>query len=255
MLAQPTYRPRDAEHAVLHTVINEHLETFLREAIERGNGAGLPRFVEDEFREYLTCGVLAHGFARLRCDDCGLNRLLPFSCKGRGFCPSCGGRRMTERAAHAVDAVLPRVPVGQWVLSLPHWLRYMLAWDHGLCRAVLAVYVHALLGFQRRRAGRLGVPDGRSGSLTVIQRFGNRRSYCDLLHEQSLDRLVRAVQGRRNGAARRSSLAAVSSAISSHHTRRCAWKSLRSPGTSPRLTQARITSIVTPKRVAAPATE
>jgi len=172
MLAQPTYRPRDAEHAVLHAVINEHLETFLREAIERGNGSGLPRFVEDEFREFLTCGVLAHGFARLRCDDCGLNRLLPFSCKGRGFCPSCGGRRMTERAAHAVDAVLPRAPVRQWVLSLPHWLRYMLAWDHGLCRTVLAVYVHALLGFQRQRALRLGVPDGRSGSLTVIQRFG-----------------------------------------------------------------------------------
>ena len=48
---------------------------------------------------------------------------------------------MTERAAHAVDAVLPRVPVRQWVLSLPHWLRYLLAWDHGLCRAVLGVDV------------------------------------------------------------------------------------------------------------------
>ncbi len=39
--------------------------------------------------------------------------LVPFSCKGRGFCPSCGGRRMTELAAHLVDAVLPRVPVRQ----------------------------------------------------------------------------------------------------------------------------------------------
>ena len=170
--ALPTYRPRDAEHTVLHTVIREHLETFLRETTERGDGAGLPRFVEQEFREFLTCGILAHGFARLRCDDCGLEHLLPFSCKGRGFCPSCGGRRMTERAAHAVDAVLPPVPVRQWVLSLPHWLRYVLAWDHGLCRAVLAAYVRALLGFQRQRARRLGVRDGQSGTLTVIQRFG-----------------------------------------------------------------------------------
>jgi hypothetical protein len=170
--ALPTYRPRDAEHTVLHTVIREYLETFLRETTERGEGSGLPRFVEQEFREFLTCGILAHGFARLRCDDCELEHLLPFSCKGRGFCPSFGGRRMTERAAHAVDAVLPPVPVRQWVLSLPHWLRYVLAWDHGLCRAVLAVYVQALLGFQRRRARRLGVREGRSGSLTVIQRFG-----------------------------------------------------------------------------------
>jgi Transposase zinc-binding domain len=169
--ALPTYRPRDAEHTVLHTVIREYLETFLRETTERGEGSGLPRFVEQEFREFLTCGILAHGFARLRCDGCELEHLLPFSCKGRGFCPSCGGRRMTERTAHLVDAVLPNVPVRQWVLSLPHWLRYVLAWDHGLCRAVLGVYVQVLLGFQRRRARRLGVRTGRSGSLTVIQRF------------------------------------------------------------------------------------
>ena len=58
-----------------------------------------------------ACGVLAHGFARLRCTDCALERLVPFSCKGRGFCPSCGGRRMTEAAAHLVEVVLPRVPV------------------------------------------------------------------------------------------------------------------------------------------------
>jgi hypothetical protein len=47
-------------------------------------------FVEQEFRDFLTCGVLAHGFARLRCADCAFERLVPFSCKGRGFCPSCG---------------------------------------------------------------------------------------------------------------------------------------------------------------------
>ena len=34
-------------------------------------------------------------------------------CKRSGFCPRCGGRPMTERAAHAVVAVLPRAPVRQ----------------------------------------------------------------------------------------------------------------------------------------------
>ncbi len=240
---------------MLHAVVREHLDPFLREVSARGDGARLPRFVEQEFRDFLTCGVLARGFARLRCAGCAFERLVPLSCKGRGFCPSCGGRRMMERAAHLVDAVLPGVLVRQWVLTLPHRLRYLLAWDHGLTRAVLGVYARVLLDCYRRRARPRGMPDGQTGAVTAIQRFGYRHSYCDLLHEQSLDRLVRAVQGRRNGAARRSSLAAVSSAISSHHTRRCAWKSLRSAGTSPRLPQARITSIVTPKRLAAPATE
>jgi hypothetical protein len=98
--ASSTYRPRDAEHSVLHTVIREHLDLFLREVSDRGDGGGLPRFVEQEFRQFLTCGVLAHGFARVRCERCTFERLVPFSCKGRGFCPSCGGRRMTERPAH-----------------------------------------------------------------------------------------------------------------------------------------------------------
>ena len=154
-----------------------------------------------------------------------------------------------------MDAVLPWVPVRQWVLTVPYRLRYQMSWNHGLSRAVLGVYTRVLGDVYTRGARERGIAGGQTGMVTALQRAGYRRSYCDLLHEQSLDRLLRAVQGRRNGAARRSSLAAVSSAISSHHTRRCAWKSLRSPGTSPRLTQARITSIVTPNRLAAPATE
>ena len=50
-----------------------------------------------------------------------------------------GGRRMAERAAHLVDHMFPPVGVRQWVLSFPHRLRYLLAWDHALCRAVVFV--------------------------------------------------------------------------------------------------------------------
>jgi hypothetical protein len=52
-------------------------------------------------------------------------KLVVFSCKRRGFCPSCGGRRMAQTAAHLVDHILPRVPVRQGVLSLPIPLRYL----------------------------------------------------------------------------------------------------------------------------------
>ena len=170
--ARRSYQPRHAEASVLHIVIRGHLDNFLRAAADRADGAGLPAFVAREFHKFLTCGVLAHGFARVRCEGCALERLVPFSCKGRGFCPSCGGRRMTERAAHLVDEVLPPVPVRQWVLTLPYRLRYLLAWDHGLSRAVLAVHARALLDFYRDQARSHGIPDGRTGTLTVIQRFG-----------------------------------------------------------------------------------
>jgi hypothetical protein len=44
---------------------------------------------------------------------------MAFSCKGRGVCPSCNTRRMAETAAHLTDHVFPRLPVRQWVLSVP----------------------------------------------------------------------------------------------------------------------------------------
>lgn len=63
-----TYQPRDTEHSVLHAVIREHLEPFLREASARGDGHGLPRFIEQEFREFLRveCWRMAHAASASR---------------------------------------------------------------------------------------------------------------------------------------------------------------------------------------------
>jgi hypothetical protein len=60
---------------------------------------------------------------------------------------------MTERAAHLVDAVLPWVPVRQWVLTMPYRLRYQMAWNHGLSRAVLRVYTRAPRRVRARHSG------------------------------------------------------------------------------------------------------
>ena len=54
---------------------------------------------------------LEHGFLRVRCEDCHHERLVAFSCKRRGICPSCGARRMAEGAALLVDDVLPHQPI------------------------------------------------------------------------------------------------------------------------------------------------
>jgi hypothetical protein len=60
--ARHTHIRRRPEQTVLHQVVREHLETFLAETRLRGTGEGLPRFVERELREFLTCGVMARGF-------------------------------------------------------------------------------------------------------------------------------------------------------------------------------------------------
>lgn len=171
----------------MYQIVLDHFETFRSQAASIRDGEGLPGFVEQEFRDFLRCGRLAGGFAQFRCGACGLDRLVPISCKGRGFCPSCGGRRMAEHAARLVDHVFPDVPVRQWVLSLPHRLRYRLAWDHDLCRAVVAVYMHAVLGWLRRRACSDDVTDGRGGGAAVIQGFGGALSLNLHIHALVLD--------------------------------------------------------------------
>src|SRR5712671_7435978 len=98
------YRRREPERTLLHATVRAHWKTFLAEMEERGEaGANLPWFVAGEFERYLGCGMLANGFARVRCQACGDELLVAFSCKGRGFCPSCTSRRMHDTAAHLVN--------------------------------------------------------------------------------------------------------------------------------------------------------
>jgi hypothetical protein len=113
---EAVYTPRQASESLLYGVVSEHLETFLARQEQRDRT--VPKFVEREFRSFLECGIPAHGFLRVHCDECGRDRLVPFSCKGRGFCESCGARRMADTASHLVDRVFPEVPVRQWVLTL-----------------------------------------------------------------------------------------------------------------------------------------
>jgi hypothetical protein len=180
------YVPRRPEESVLHGVVSEQLLTFLASAERRART--VPRLVERELRNFLECGVLAHGFPKVHCDACGRDRLVPFSCKGRGFCPSCGERRMADTAAHLVDRVLPRVAVRQWVLTFPFALRYRLAYDSALTSDVLRIFVRAVFASMRRRARmRRPIATPRCGAVTFVQRFGGALNLNVHFHTLVLD--------------------------------------------------------------------
>src|SRR6266849_7642011 len=85
---------------------------------------------------HLQCSFLAYGFLRLGCDTCKKEVLLAFSCKRRGFCPSCAGRHMAQTAAHLVERVIPWVPTLQWVVSVPVPLRYWMSASRDLTAQV-----------------------------------------------------------------------------------------------------------------------
>lgn len=169
----PSYARRRPEESVLYQTIAEHLETFLALCNGDSNKKSLPDYVRQEFYEFRKCGVLAHGFLRVRCGDCRHEKLVGFSCKRRGFCPSCGGRRMADTSAYLVDEVFPKVPVRQWVLSFPIPLRYLMASNSKVLTNVLAITLRAITGLIRRKARAQGEEGPlECGAVTLVQRFG-----------------------------------------------------------------------------------
>ena len=170
----PGYFRHRPEETVLYRLVEEHYPAFAaaREAV----GRPLPKHVGDEFEAYLKCGRLEHGFLRVRCSDCHAEKLVAFSCKKRGFCPSCGGRRMAETAALLADEVLPRKPLRRWVLSLPFALRFLVATDAEALTRVLGIVYRAISGFILGKA-KLTRAEGDTGAVTLIQRFGSALNF------------------------------------------------------------------------------
>ena len=109
------------------------------------------------------------GFLRVRCESCHDERLVAFSCKKRGLCPSCGARRMADSAALLVDEVVPHQPMRQLspgmacsramqeqlprVLSVPFPLRFLLASQPAVMGRVLGIVYRAITTHLTRKTG------------------------------------------------------------------------------------------------------
>ncbi len=78
--------------------------------------------VERVLRGGVKCGDVAQGFARAWCETCRLSYLIPYSCRGRSFCPSCEKKRSILWAEWLREEVLEPVPHGHVVLTVPRLL-------------------------------------------------------------------------------------------------------------------------------------
>ena len=81
-----------------------------------------------------------------------------------GVCPSCNTRRMVETAAHLTDHVLPRLPVRQWVLSVPKRLRYFMQRDGAVLNMVLRILATPKPRFPAGHRAKPAVPLPRRGA-------------------------------------------------------------------------------------------
>jgi hypothetical protein len=80
---------------------------------------------------------------------------------------------MCDTAAHLVDNVFPEVPVRQWVVTFPFNLRYLFAYNKKAITKALEVVIRAINRHYIVKGRLEGVGKGRSGSVTLIQRFGS----------------------------------------------------------------------------------
>jgi hypothetical protein len=164
------YRPRSPRASPLYRCVEDHAEE-LREA------GHIHRRVEDETLErFLDCGDLHKGFARVHCDQCGHEYLLPFSCKTRCFCPSCHQKRTLIYGEWVEEEVLAAVPHRQYVFTVPKVLRGAFHQRHRLgelCRIV---------GRLLTEAYREADPDAQPGFILFVQTFGDLVTFHPHIH-------------------------------------------------------------------------
>jgi hypothetical protein len=180
-LACARHRPKDTR---LYRLVEQHYPAFVAHLSEQGKA--LPPYVEQEFEAYLKCCRLEHGLLRVHCQSCHFERLVAFSCKRRGFCSSCGARRMAETAALLAVEVLPALPLRKWVISLPFALRFLFAARPDALAKALEIIYRLIPMHLAHKAG-LTDREAATGAVTLVQRFGSALNLNIHLHMLCLD--------------------------------------------------------------------
>jgi ribosomal protein S27E len=164
----------------VYRVVFHHFERFLSEYESRFEKEYVyfRPIVQEVVERYLDCGNPRSGFARIRCPDCRAEQLLTFSCKTRGFCPSCHAKRLETWGKWTGETLLLDVPHRQVVFTIPKTLRIFFKFRRKLlgelCRSAvktLTVYFGALTGEELA-----------PGIIVAVQTFGDRINFHPHLH-------------------------------------------------------------------------
>ena len=176
-LALPTervpavYKPRQPRKTALYQLMEAHYEdvkALWEDRFEKTYGRWRG-FTDHAVWRYLDCGIEEAGFARIKCRDCGRERLLTLSCKQRGICPSCDAKRAAAFAAFLQDELLENVGHSMWTFTIPKMLRpYFM--HHRELLADLARLAYETI--QELMAEAVGDPRARPGVVAVPQTFG-----------------------------------------------------------------------------------
>jgi len=175
------YTPRSPRKSQYYRCVEanfEELERVWGDRYQSRYGFWRP-YVMDVIYKYLGCGDLHQGFARVKCDECHHEYLLPFSCKRRYFCPSCHQKRVVEFGEFLYSEVLKQVPHRQWVFSIPKRLRPYFMYDRKLLPKLSLCAWKVLSCYLKH-----GVSDEEAmpGAAIAVQTFGDFLNFNPHLH-------------------------------------------------------------------------
>jgi len=139
------YRPRHLERTVLYRVLFHHYEHFL--------GEYESRFEKEE-------------------------RLLMFSCRTRGCCPSCHAKRLEGWGEWVKEELLLNVPHRQVVFTIPKMLRIFFKYNRRLLGSLCPCALRSLTLYFKVLTGSELMP----GVIAAIQTFGDRINLHPHLH-------------------------------------------------------------------------
>ena len=180
-----TYVRRRPELTPCYKIVQGHLSTFIHD--REIEGRPLPEYVIKEFEAYLHCGIPAWGFLRLVCKSCQREKIVAFSCKKRGFCPSCCAKRRSEAATHLVENILPMVPYRQFVVSFPIPMRYWLHTNKKLFAKIYRIIIKEIHGYYKTKALSVGIKSPMPGTICFTQRWGSALNLNPHLHILACD--------------------------------------------------------------------
>ncbi|MBE0575555.1 MAG: transposase [Desulfuromonadales bacterium] len=175
------YHPRQPQQSTLWKLLDAHYATFERDYEQTfRKGYGYRRaVVAYVVRDYLKCGDLREGFARVRCPDCCHEYLLTFSCKGRWFCSSCHAKKVVQFGDLLGSTILSPLPHRQYVFTLPKILRVYFRYDRKLLTKLCQCANRCL---HRYFKAALNAKTSQLGTVTAIQIFGDYGRWHPHLH-------------------------------------------------------------------------
>jgi hypothetical protein len=182
------YRRRHPERADYYRIIEANYEEFEKQypdLFEEQYG-----YFRTETRKaiyaFLDCGIPENGMARIRCEKCGHDFFVAFSCRCRIICPSCSTKRAILFAEKIREMVKPISHI-YITFTIPKLLRAYFRRNRKLLKLLIQSAHYATEAYFKEA---LGIDNGYTGGIYCLQSQGNLLNFHPHIHALTIAGII-----------------------------------------------------------------